>query len=270
MNLTTILLLIGTAGLGGIVFGYFLRWIISLGRKGSIELEIKQSLLDAKVEGQKITEAADREGERVRGEAKRKLEEREGELKKTEERLVKKDETLDRRQADLDRELEGVKRKIDEVKNLKEGVEKVKEEAVKKKKEGAGLTRGTAKERLIAEVEAEHEEDLKVRLQKLEAAAGERLERKAKDILANIIQRLAVSTVSETMSTAIALPSDDLKGKIIGKEGRNIRAFERATGVEVLIDDTPGTIVLSAFDPVRRATAKRALEHLIADGRIQQ
>ena len=269
MNSTTILLLIGIAGLGGIVFGYFLRWIISLGRKGSIELEIKQSLLDAKTAGQKITEAADREAERVIGEAKRKLEEREGELKKTEERLVKKDETLDKRQADLDRELEGLKRKIDEVKTLKEGVEIAQKEAAKKIEEAAGLTREKAKERLVAEVETEHEEDLKVRLQKLETTGGEVLERKAKDILANIIQRLAVSTVSETMSTAVALPSEDLKGKIIGKEGRNIRAFERATGVEVLIDDTPGTIVLSGFDPVRRATAKRALEHLIADGRIQ-
>ncbi len=261
--------MIGVAGLGGIVSGYFLRWIISLGRKGSIELEIKQSLLDAKAAGQKITEAADHEAERVIGEAKRKLEERENELKKTEDRLVKKDETLDKRQADLDRELEGLKRKVDEVKNLKEGVERTQEEAAKKIEEAAGLTREKAKEHLIAEVETQHEEDLKVRLQKLETSAGETLERKAKDILANIIQRLAISTVSETMSTAVALPSEDLKGKIIGKEGRNIRAFERATGVEVLIDDTPGTIVLSGFDPVRRATAKRALEHLIADGRIQ-
>ena len=188
MNSTTILLLIGIAGLGGIVFGYFLRWIISLGRKGSIELEIKQSLLDAKTAGQKITEAADREAERVIGEAKRKLEEREGELKKTEERLVKKDETLDKRQADLDRELEGLKRKIDEVKTLKEGVEIAQKEAAKKIEEAAGLTREKAKERLVAEVETEHEEDLKVRLQKLETTGGEVLERKAKDILANIIR----------------------------------------------------------------------------------
>ena len=106
-------------------------------------------------------------------------------------------------------------------------------------------------------------------MQKLEREGTERLDRKAKDILTSIVQRLASSTASSVMSTTVEIPSDDIKGKIIGKEGRNIRAFERASGVEVLIDDTPGSIVLSAFDPVRRQIAKLALETLITDGRIQ-
>lgn len=118
-------------------------------------------------------------------------------------------------------------------------------------------------------VENEYEEDFLIRMQKLENSNAEKLENRAKDILATSIQRLASSTAAELMTTNVAIPSDEIKGKIIGKEGRNIRAFERAAGVELIVDDTPGTIVISSFDPVRRQIARLALENLILDGRIQ-
>jgi ribonuclease Y len=121
----------------------------------------------------------------------------------------------------------------------------------------------------MAEIERENDEDFMMRVAKLERDGMEKLERKAKDILTTAIHRLGNSVASDTMATAITIPNDDIKGKIIGKEGRNIKAFERATGVEVIIDDTPGSIVMSSYDPIRRAVARVALENLIIDGRIQ-
>jgi len=133
----------------------------------------------------------------------------------------------------------------------------------------ANLTRDEAKEELIRDIERKAEEDLLVRTQKLETALGEKIDRRAKEILASAVQRLASSTAPELMTTTVSIPSDDIKGKIIGKEGRNIRAFERVAGVELIVDDTPGSIIISSFDPVRRQVARLALENLILDGRIQ-
>jgi ribonuclease Y len=133
----------------------------------------------------------------------------------------------------------------------------------------AGLSRDQAKEQLFAELTRQSEDDFAIRLQKLDRDGMEKLERRAKEILTTAIHRLGNSVSSDTMATALTIPNDELKGKIIGKEGRNIKAFERASGVEVIIDDTPGSILLSSYDPIRRAVARVALENLIVDGRIQ-
>ena len=269
MTTFELILLLATTGMGGIVVGYVLRWLISLGKKGSIELKVQETILEAKEKAQKITQEAESGAEKITKEAQNRIDEKEKEIKKREEHLLKKDETLDKRQSDIDKEVEGLKKRIEEVKIIKEDVESVRAKEIKKLEEIAQLSKEAAKKEILNLIEKENEEDLLKRIQKLEQEAEGRLDKKAKDILANIIQRLAVSTVSETMSTNVNLPSEDVKGKIIGKEGRNIRAFERATGVEVLIDETPGNVTLSAFDPVRRAIAKVAMEKLIADGRIQ-
>lgn len=269
MTTFELILLLATTGMGGIVVGYVLRWLISLGKKGSIELKVQETILEAKEKAQKITQEAESGAEKITKEAQNRIDEKEKEIKKREEHLLKKDETLDKRQSDIDKEVEGLKKRIEEVKIIKEDVESVRAKEIKKLEEIAQLSKEDAKKEILNLIEKENEEDLLKRIQKLEQEAEGRLDKKAKDILANIIQRLAVSTVSETMSTNVNLPSEDVKGKIIGKEGRNIRAFERATGVEVLIDETPGNVTLSAFDPVRRAIAKVAMEKLIADGRIQ-
>ena len=133
----------------------------------------------------------------------------------------------------------------------------------------AKLSREEAKEEILRAVEKEYEEDIAVRIKKLETTGQEKLEEKAKGILATTIQRLSNSVTSDMLTTHVAIASDEIKGKIIGKEGRNIKAFERCTGVEVIVDDTPGSITISSFDPVRRQIARIALEKLIADGRIQ-
>src|SRR3989344_634550 len=197
MNVTKLILLLAATGLSGVVLGYILRWLITLSQKGSMELTIKQTFLDAKSEAQRRIAEAEKESERLLKEAKEK-------------------------------ELEEI----------------------------AGLSRDEARAEIVKSVEREAEEDLAVRMRKLETQAGETLERRAKDILATVIQRLASSSTPEIMSTAVIIPSDDVKGKIIGKEGRNIRAFERMAGVELIVDDTPGAVTISSFDPVRRHIAK--------------
>jgi ribonuclease Y len=269
MDLVTLVFITGTATLAGIIFGYFLRWIITLGRKGSMELTIKQTMLEAKDQAQKIVEKATEESEELLREVKGKEKEKEIELKRKEDRLVKKEDILDKRQEDLDKELEQLKLRLDEVKVLRDNVTNLEAEKRVALQKLANLSPAEAREEIIKTIEAQYEEDFLVRMHKLQNEHNEKLDNKAKEILTSVIQRLANSTVPEVMSTVVEIPSDDVKGKIIGKEGRNIRAFEKVTGVEVIIDDTPGTIVLSSFDPVRRHIAKVALERLIADGRIQ-
>lgn len=269
MDLVTVVFIAGTAALAGVIFGYFLRWIITLGRKGSMELTIKQTMLEAKDQAQKIVDKATEQAEEILKEIKDKEREKEVELKKKEERLANKEDLLDKRQTDLEGELEELKTKIDEVKNLRDSAARLEAEQKRALEQVANLTPEEAREKIVKKIEDDYNEDFVVRMHKLESENNEKLEQKAKSILTSTIQRLANSTVPEIMSTVVEIPSDDVKGKIIGKEGRNIRAFEKSTGVEVIIDDTPGTIVLSSFDPVRRNIAKVALERLIADGRIQ-
>jgi len=259
-------LLAASAGIG---FGYLLRLLISLGKKGSMELDIKQMELSSREEAQRIILEAEARGEEIVKKTQTEFKEREGRTKKTEDRLVKKEEFLDKRQLDLDREAENVKKKATEVVSLREKTEALVEARQTELAKVAGLSHAEAKKELLKTVEKEAEEDLLIRMQKLETEGEERLEARTKEVLSIAIQRLAVSTSSAMMGTAVSLPSDELKGKIIGKEGRNIKAFERATGVEVIVDDTPNSITLSSFDPVRRAVAKLALDNLILDGRIQ-
>ncbi|MFA5838862.1 MAG: ribonuclease Y [Candidatus Paceibacterota bacterium] len=269
MSLKIAMLLAGLAGLIGIALGYFLRWILTLGKRGSMELEIKKMMLEAKEEAKKITTEAEKKSAKVSEDSKKEVFEKEKELKKTEDRLIKKEELLDNRQVDIDREVENIKGKINEIKTTKDKIEKLVEEKEKEIQKVAGLTKEEAKEELFKVVEKQYEEDVNIRMQKLEMSGNEKLEKKAKDILVSTIHRLGNSVASDVMATTVTIPSDDIKGKIIGKEGRNIKAFERAAGVEVIIDDTPGTVVISSFDPVRRQIARLALENLILDGRIQ-
>jgi ribonuclease Y len=268
MRLEILVILIITA-LCGVAFGYFLRWIISLGQRGSMELEIKKMMLAAKEEASKITKAAEKKTSELFDEIKKEEKEKELQYKKTEERLIKKEELLDRRQEDIDEEAENIKKKIEEIKIIKEKNEEEAENIKKELERVSQLSVENAKKELMSIVEKQYSEDFLIKTQKLEAEGIEKLDKKAKSILAASIQRLAASTASDTMTSTVPIPSDDIKGKIIGKEGRNIRAFERAAGVEIIVDDTPGSIVISAFDPVRRQVARVALENLILDGRIQ-
>ncbi len=257
------------SGIFGLIAGYVIRWALTLGKKGSVEIEVKQILLSAKEDAQKITQEAEKKAEKAAEELRSAEKERERESRRIEDRLVKKEETLERRQEDVEREIENFKAKAEEVRAIKGEIEDRKRAIELELERVAGLTEAEAKQSLIKKIEERFEEDFRVRLQKLEREGVERLDRRAKDILSTSIQRLAASTAGDIMTTSVNIPNDEIKGKIIGKEGRNIRTFERVAGVELVVDDTPGTIVISSFDPVRRQIARVALENLILDGRIQ-
>lgn len=269
MSLKMVLLLAGLATLAGVALGYYLRLIISLGKKGSMELEIKQKMLEAKEESKRIVAEAEKKAEETVKEARGEVKEYENKLKKSEDRLIKKEEFLDKRQLDIDKEIEGLKQKVVEIKNIRERVDQMEQSKTAELEKISGFGKEEAKNEIFKIVEKQSEEDIMARIQKLERTGEEKLESKAKEILASCIQRLGNSVSSDVLTTTVTIPSDELKGKIIGKEGRNIKAFERITGVELIVDDTPGAITISSFDPIRRQIARVALEELIIDGRIQ-
>src|SRR3989338_7537228 len=269
MSLKLALLLALLAASAGIGFGYLLRLLISLGKKGSLELDIKQMELSSKEEARRIISEAEARGEEITQKVQKEFKEREERIKKTEDRLAKREEFLDGHAIDLNKEAVNVKKKNAEISSLRERASALIKARQVELSKVAGLSHAEAKNELLNTTQKEAEEDLLIRMQKLETEGEKKLEGRAKEILSTVIQRLAVSTASAMMGTTISLPSDELKGKIIGKEGRNIKAFERATGVEVIVDDTPNSITLSSFDPVRRAVAKFAIDNLILDGRIQ-
>jgi len=162
-----------------------------------------------------------------------------------------------------------VKKRVEEIKAIRQNAETLEIKRKTELERVAGLSSEEARDELFRKTETDYEEDLVVRMQKLEYSNEEKLEKRAQEILTTVVQRYANAQNNEYLSTSITIPSEDIKGKIIGKEGRNIRAFEQAAGVDVIVDDTPGTITISSFDPVRRQIARVALENLIMDGRIQ-
>jgi ribonuclease Y len=269
MSLKLLFTLLGASALLGAVIGYVFRWLLGLSRKGSIEVEVKQILLDAREKADKVVAEAEVAAKEKAAALEASALEKEEKVARQEERVFKREETLDKKQQELDAEIEIVKGKIEEVKTIKERADAVLAERTTELARVAGLTKDQALGQLYTELEKEAGEDLMMRVAKLERDGMEKVERRAKEILTTAIHRLGNSVASDTMATAVTIPNDEIKGKIIGKEGRNIKAFERASGVEVIIDDTPGSIVLSSFDPMRRAVARMALENLILDGRIQ-
>ena len=260
----------------GVGIGYYLRLIIALGKRRSIEIDIKQMMVGAKEEAQNIVNEAKEKSEKKIAEVKEEIKNheqeirnREQEFKENERRLIKKDELLDTRQVDLEKKVELLKVKTEEIKKIQERAVEIEEKKGLELEKISGLTKEKAKEEILQNVEKKYAEDILVRIQKLEGDNKEKLNLRAKDILSTSIQRLAASTAPEICVTSVVIPNNEIKGKIIGKEGRNIKAFERAAGVEVVIDETPNAILISSFDPIRRQVARAALENLILDGRIQ-
>lgn len=269
LTIKTVLLIAAFMGSIGLAFGYVLRILVALGKKGSIEVDIKEMMITAKEKAQVITLEAEEQAAQTLKDTREKIQDKEDTLKKTEDRLVKKETLLDNRQADIDKDIEDIKSRVAEIKTIKEKIDENKGKIDTELQRVSGLTPESAKNEIISKIERNSEQDLLTRMHKLEAFGVDALESKAKDILAITIQRLASSVSSDMFTTHVPIVSDEVKGKVIGKEGRNIKAFERATGVEVVVDDTPGSITISSFDPVRRQVAKMALEALIQDGRIQ-
>ncbi len=253
----------------GTAAGYFGRYLHAQSKKNSIELLIKEREITAEKKALTVIEEAENKAETIEKEAKAERKHLEEKLEQKEGRLEKKEELLDERQIDIDSQKESLQGKVEQIKSIKAQLDTRGEEADKKLAEVAGLSKEEAYEKLVAKVETERTEDLTARIQKVERAGEEQYEAKAQNLLLAAIHRIGNTMSPNLMTSHIEIPSDDLKGKVIGKEGRNVRAFERATGVDVLIDESPGYIVLSSFDPIRREIARVALEALLKDGRIQ-
>jgi len=269
MELLIVLLIASAAGLLGIAVGWFLRFIVALGKKGSMELQIKEMLLEAREDAEKITSEADKIAQQNLKETKQEIKKEEDKIQKTEDRLVAKESLLDKRQTDIDIESDELKKYREEIEILEETLEeKIKNKTFELEKI-TDLSKEEAKQELLKQIEEKEKEDLNVRIQKLEISNKESFDKKARGILVDAIQRVGVSISSDVFTSNIKIENEEDKGKIIGKEGRNIKTFEKETGVELLIDDTPGIITISTYDPIRREVAKKALQNLIEDGRIQ-
>jgi len=269
MELLIMLLVASAAGLLGIAVGWFLRFIVSLGKKGSMELQIKEMLLEAREEAEEITSEAEKKSQEILKESKDEIKKEEEKIQKTEDRLVAKESLLDKRQTDIDKESDEIKKQKETNEILEKSLEKLINEKTEELQKITSLSKEEAKNQLLKQIEENESEDLNVRIQKIEIANKETYENKAREILVSAIQRVGTSVSSDVFTSHIKIDNEEDKGKIIGKEGRNIKTFERESGVELLIDETPGVITISTYDPIRREVAKTALENLIRDGRIQ-
>lgn len=252
----------------GFLIGFFLRKLLATKKAAQAEERANQILNESRQKAQDVLLEANNKALAVLDEAKREEADRRKQLDRIENLLTKKEGDLDRRAGELTTEKEKLQKSQEQAQSLTAELEAVRAKALTELERVSGLRREDAKEQMLKKVQEEYSEDLYHQIKKLDADGREKLEAKAREILTLSIQRYAGSHIADATTTVVTLPSDDLKGKIIGKEGRNIKTLERMCGVDIIIDDTPGAMVISGFDPVRRQIAKIALEKLIADGRI--
>ena len=269
MLIITTLIVMVAALMFGSLLGYWARQTIAKQQAGTIEAKLERLINQAKQESKEIILKAKDKANEIIEEAKREEKERQNQLRQSEQRIEKKEQSLERKSSEMDRKIEEVQTRAQRIKALQEEVIKIKDETAEKLEAVAQLSKEEAKKQILVMVEKDQQETIMERLKKLEKDSVEELEKKAREIMTFAMQRYAASQAAETSSTIISLPSDEMKGRIIGKEGRNIKTLEKLTGVEVIVDETPEAIIISGFDPTRRQIAKLALEKLIADGRIQ-
>jgi len=252
----------------GIIIGYLVRQVMASRSISSAESKANAVLADAKSKSQDLLLDAKNKSFQILEEGKKEEKERNLQLSRIENILTKKENELETKAKELKTDKENLISKAQELMNIKTEMEKNRQKQIVELERVASLTKDQAKTELFTKVEEESKDDLYKRMLKLEQDGKEELDKRAKEILTIAVQRYAASQIADAVTTVVSLPSDELKGKIIGKEGRNIKTIERMTGVDIIIDDTPEALVISGFDPIRRQVAKLALEKLIADGRI--
>ena len=253
----------------GSVLGYYARQSIARKKLGTIEEKLRKRIDETKKETEKILSQAQEKAKGIIEAAKKEEDKRRGELIRTERLLLKREDNLDSRLQVLEKKEQEFRQQVEKLKEIKGTIEDLRKETLAQLEKVSGLSKEEAKKELFLGLEREAQKDILEKLRKLETAGWEQYEKKAKEILAIAIQKCAISQAQEITTTQVVLPSDEIKGRIIGKEGRNIRTFERLTGIELIVDETPGLVLISGFDPVRRQIAKIALDKLISDGRIQ-
>jgi ribonuclease Y len=268
--------LLGVIGLAVFLLGYLLRKFAGEAKIGTAETAARRILDEARAAADREAESKKREALleakdeafRIKRDAEREIREQRAELQRLERRLVQREEVLDRKLESLEKRDQTLAQREQEVAKAREDAEALRQAGRQELERVAGLTAEQARQELLQKAEADIRYEVAQTARKIEAEAREDAERRAREIVALAIQRCAADHTAEVTVSVIPLPNDEMKGRIIGREGRNIRALESLTGVDFIIDDTPESVTLSSFDPIRREIAKMTLERLLADGRI--
>ena len=256
----------------GIGAGYFVRKNISEAKIGEADSLAKniidQANKDAEtIKKEKLLEAKE-EIHKFRNDAEKENRERRIELQKYERRVIQKEESLDRKQQSMENKESNLNQKLRAVDEKQKEVEAIKVKQLEKLEDISGITSEKAKDIILSNAEKEVRHEMSIMIKEIETQAKEDAEKKSREIIGYAIQKCAADHVAETTVTVVNLPNDEMKGRIIGRAGRNIRTLETLTGIDLIIDDTPEAVILSGFDPIRREIARIALEKLISDGRI--
>ncbi|MCQ4638090.1 ribonuclease Y [Anaerovorax odorimutans] len=256
----------------GILIGYIIRKTVGEKAIGSAEQKAKNLILDAENRSETIRKEyileAKEEAHKLRSDADREIRERRSEISKSERRLIQKEESIDRKLENIEKKEESITSKEQSIISKQKELDHVLERQMEELEKISGYSVEEAKAILLENTEKEIRYEASVMIKDIEAKAKEEADKKAKEIITGAIQRCAADHVAESTVSVVPLPNDEMKGRIIGREGRNIRAIETLTGIDLIIDDTPEAVILSGFDPVRREVARLSLEKLIVDGRI--
>lgn len=256
----------------GALIGYIYRKNVGEKAIGSAEQKAKNLILDAENKSETLRKEAileaKEEAHRLRSDAEKDARERRAEIQRSERRLIQKEESIDRKLENIERKEESITQKEQNIINKQKDLDKIISRQLEELERISGYTIDEAKALLLSNIEKEVRHDASIMIKDIESKAKEEADKKAKYIITGAIQRCAADHVAESTVSVVALPNDEMKGRIIGREGRNIGAIETLTGVDLIIDDTPEAVILSGFDPVRREIARVALEKLIVDGRI--
>lgn len=282
--LTIVLIIVAVVLLVGGAVGVFMTYRIAYKKGGEDRRRIAEAAIGgAEEEAKRIVEEAKKAAQgkkkevmleakdeihKARTEADKEIKERRNEITRQERRIQQKEETLDKKTESMEKKEEKLNEKLKDLDAQKEKVEKIREQQLEELERISGLSVDEAKQFLLKNVESEVRHEAAMMIRDIESQAKEEADKKAKNIIGLAIQKCAADHVAETTVSVVSLPNDDMKGRIIGREGRNIRTIESLTGVELIIDDTPEAVIISSFDPIRREVARIALEKLIMDGRI--
>jgi ribonuclease Y len=268
IDLWLILLLIILGLAGGIVFEKIRTAMNLRSAEETAKMILQEAEREAEAKKRESILEAKEEALRIKNEGEREIRERRNDIQRQEKRILQKEENLDRKMEMLEKKEEHLNQKEVEVEKIKKELRDLQQKRLEELEQISGLTVGQAKDLILSELEKELAQEMAIRVRDFESKIKDEADKKARDILSTAIQRYAADHVAETTVSVVALPNDEMKGRIIGREGRNIRALETLTGIDLIIDDTPEAVILSGFDPVRREVARIALERLIADGRI--
>lgn len=246
------------AGVGGLVAGYVVRQVLLTRNQEEVEAKRKEILLTAKEEALKLKE-----------EGKKEFDEKAKELTKVESQLRERESSIERRLEKIEAEKTELESQAEQLELSRQEISRLREQEEEELEKLTKLSRDDAKNLLLTKIEKDYSEDMVRKIRSMRETMKKHWENEAREIITTVIERMATEQTAEMTVTSVSLPNDEIKGKIIGKEGRNIQAFEKTTGVDLVIDETPETVLVSSFDPIRRAVAVKALQALIKDGRIQ-